>query len=374
MGALVGDNLIVTTAFEALKKKWGHLEVITKKPIGVVFENNPHIDKLTMRDTDIPATDAGTYRKWFIDRSQEYDFFMDLGQSCEWAHAQFTPQSAFWWPLAIRRKRFGGSYLETVHDICDVPYHPIGAQFYPTHEEDARAQETRAEKHGKGPVIGWVCCGSRVDKHHPRDDIIVAQLIRELGATVVLFGSYAERDWDVAKRIEKAVRLLNNGNSKLSLCLSPSKEDDSWPIRRGLTQLRHCDLVVTVDTGPFWAVSQHEVPKILMPSHASAENIAKHARNTVSLHADNTRVTCNPCHRLHDDATTCVSNAENDGAACLSDISVASIVETAKALLEGDRRLVGEAYTSEQAMAALKGDVKTPATESGSTQILWVAQ
>jgi ADP-heptose:LPS heptosyltransferase len=338
-----------------LQKKWGHLEVITKEPCSVVYLNNPHIDKIAHRKTDIPATDAATYRKWLRDRAQEYDFFMDLGQSCEWAHAQFNPQSSFDWPVSYRRKRFGGSYLETVHDICDVPYEPIGAQFYPTQEEDCRAQETRAEKHGRRPVVGWVCCGSRVDKHHPRDDIIVASLIRELGATVALFGGYAERDWDVARRIEKAVRLLNNNNDGLSLCMSPSKEDDRWPIRRGLTQLRHCDVVVTPDTGPFWAVSQHKVPTILLPSHASAYSLATYARNTVSLHADVARVPCHACYRLHDDASTCVPNAENDGAACLADVSPVAIVETAKALLEGNAKLFDRAFTSEQVLDAIRG-------------------
>jgi ADP-heptose:LPS heptosyltransferase len=338
----------------ALKAKYGHVEVITKKPISVVFENNPFIDKLTARDTDVPCTDAASYRKWFRDRCQEYDFFMDLGQSCEWAHAVFNPQSAFDWSLKKRRAMFGSSYLETVHDICDVPHEPIGAQFYPTPEEDAKAQETRAERFGTSKVIGWVCCGSRIDKRHPRDDLIVAQLIRETGAMVALFGGYAQRDWDIAKKIEQTVRQVNGTNDRLRLCMSPTQDNDIWPIRRGLTMLQHMDLVVTVDTGPWWAVSQRLLPKILMPSHASAENIAKHAKNTVSLHADVARVPCHSCHRLHDDPSTCSPNAEGDGAACLADISVVAIVETAKALLAGGTsHLTGRSFTNEEILAEL---------------------
>jgi ADP-heptose:LPS heptosyltransferase len=366
----IGDNLIVTTVFPALKAKYGRLEVITKDPTHVVFENHPSIDKLSVRKTDIPCTDAAGYRAWLRDRAQESDFFMDLGQSCEWAHAQFNPQSSFDWSLKARRKRFGGSYLETVHDICDVPYEPIGAQFYPTEEEVARAQETRAEKFGGVPVIGWVCCGSRVDKHHPRADQIVAQLIRETGAMVALFGSHAERDWEVARRIERTVRQVNGNNDRLRLCMSPTKDNDVWSIRRGLTQLQHCDLVITVDTGPFWAVSQCAVPKILFPSHASARNLASHAKNTVSLHADGHRVKCHPCHRLHDDASTCTPNADKDGAACLEDVTVPSVVETAKALLHGEgMRLFDKSLTSEQALSAIRGDVL-----NGDSLLAWAAQ
>jgi ADP-heptose:LPS heptosyltransferase len=367
----IGDNLIVTTAFPALRAKYGHLEVITKTPMHVVFENNPYIDKLSVRKTDLPAKDAAEYRAWLRDRAQESDFFMDLGQSCEWAHAQFNPQSSFDWSLKARRKRFGGSYLETVHDICDVPYEPMGAQFYPTDEEVARAQETRAERFSTSPVIGWVCCGSRVDKHHPRDDLIVAQLIRDTGAMVALFGGYAERDWEVARRIEKAVRQVNGGNDRLRLCMSPKKEEDVWPIRRGLTQLQHCDLVITVDTGPWWAVSQQSMPKILMPSHASAENLAAHAQNTVVLQADAKRVPCYSCHRLHDDVSTCVSNAENDGAACLSDVTVPAVIKAAKALLAGETRLSGRAFTSEELLAELRGPAVVPPSDN---LIAWAAK
>lgn len=83
----IGDNLICSSVIPALKKKYGKVEVITKEPIGIVFEGHPDIDKLTIRKTDIPCTDAATYRAWFRDRAQEYDGFWDLGQSCEWAHA-----------------------------------------------------------------------------------------------------------------------------------------------------------------------------------------------------------------------------------------------------------------------------------------------
>jgi hypothetical protein len=70
-----------------------------------------------------------------------------------------------------------------------------------------------------------------------------------------------------------------------------------------------------------------ECGKVLMVSHGSVENIAKHAVNTIVLHADENRVPCWPCHRLHDDTSTCVENKEKNGAACISDISVEQVVQ-----------------------------------------------
>ncbi len=162
-------------------------------------------------------------------------------------------------------------------------------------------------------------------------------MIRDLGVTVALFGGW-DKDRLIAQEIEAQVRQENHQYSGaiegLATCMSLSKEQDIWPIRRGLTQLQLCDLVITPDTGPWWAVAFRPIPKILMVSHASAENIGKHALNTTILGADPERVKCHPCHRLHSDFTTCTPNFENNGAACISDISVHTIVEAARKALE----------------------------------------
>jgi ADP-heptose:LPS heptosyltransferase len=88
------------------------------------------------------------------------------------------------------------------------------------------------------------------------------------------------------------------------------------------------DLVVTPDTGTAWAVAMEQMPKIVMVSHASAENITKHWVNTTTLHADPQRVPCWPCHRLHNDISTCVPDKDvGKGAACMGDISVETVVQ-----------------------------------------------
>jgi hypothetical protein len=93
-----------------------------------------------------------------------------------------------------------------------------------------------------------------------------------------------------------------------------------------------------------WAVAMEDVPKIMLHSHASVDNITKHWRRTVSLHPDH-RVKCWPCHLLHDAADTCQEtqrksgldvDPELTGAACISSINVEAIVTAAKAML-GDK-------------------------------------
>ena len=100
------------------------------------------------------------------------------------------------------------------------------------------------------------------------------------------------------------------------------------------------DLVVTPDTGTAWAVAFEQMPKIVMVSHASQENITKHWINTTTLHADRHRVPCWPCHRLHDDISTCIPNKQNNGAACISDISVETLVQTVAEKWDRSRNVV----------------------------------
>lgn len=334
----LGDDMIAASVLPALKQKWGHVEFITKKPWSVVLDNNPFIDKLTNKDdADIPATDAEAWQMWFVARAREYDAFYHLTHSCEITRALFPAQSQFWWPASARRKLCGQNYLETVHDICEVPYAPIGAHFYPTEDELALARQDRVEKLAAGrtgPLIGWVCSGSRLDKRHPRGGIAIARLIRELDATVALFGGW-QKERAIATEIETQVRQHNGSLDGLRTCLSLSDREDIWPIRRSLTQLQICDLVITPDTGPAWAVSMCPLPKIVLLSHASAENITKYWINTTTLAADPERVPCHPCHRLHSNNSTCVANFENDGPACTSDITVETIVRAARAALDG---------------------------------------
>jgi hypothetical protein len=126
----------------------------------------------------------------------------------------------------------------------------------------------------------------------------------------------------------------------LHLALSPGDADPGgeqhWSIRRSLTQAYVSDCVITPDTGVGWAVALEAMPKIALLSHASEENITKHWVNTTSLHADINRVPCWPCHRLHDDMSTCKPSKDNpNAAACMADISVQSIVEAVQKVWRG---------------------------------------
>lgn len=328
----VGDNLIAASALRPLKRLGYLTEVITSDHCHAVFFNNPFLDKLTVKkDGEIPG--GAEWQKWFVGRAAEYDLFAHLSHTVEVRHALFPDQTPFWWPPAYRRKFCGGSYLETAHDVVGVP-HEFGPLYFPTEEEKARARRTRDEQIG-APYVAWVLSGSRIDKVYPYAAMAIARVIREIGMPVVMIG-VGGKQFEMAKATQEHVRRQNGTDRGLHLAMSPEGADPGgamdWPLRRTMAQALAAEIVITPDSGIAWAVGLEELPKVALISHASVENITKHWRNAIVLHADRFAVPCWPCHRLHSDPSTCVPNKDGGHAAlCMSDISVELILTAIKA-------------------------------------------
>lgn len=320
----IGDNLIAASPILALKRMGYMVEIISSEPNHVVYLHNPLIDKLSIKNVerDLPK-DLNEWQGWIESRAREYDVFVHASHSCEGRHAVFKSMSAFWWSPEYRRKLCAGSYLETVHDIAGVPYE-FGRLFFTSPDERLGAAQV---KQTVGPkVVGWVLSGTRIDKVYPAATLAVAKIVRELGAPVILFGGPSDKERSMAEAIKDHVIFYNGSRDGLHIAVPENSGERAWPIRTSLALLQACDVIVTPDTGPAWAVAFEPMPKIVMVSHASAENITKHWINTTTLHADQDRVPCWPCHRLHDDPSTCVANKDNNGALCISDITVESVV------------------------------------------------
>ncbi len=323
----IGDNLMAGSPLRVLKKMGYMTEVITGSPNHVLFHHNPYIDKLSVHDTDrdLPKNDVEGWQRWHESRSREYDIFIHASHGCEGRHAVFKHMTSFWWPPEQRRKICSGSYLETMHDLGPVPY-DFGPLFFASPEEHANAMVVKKQIGER--FLLWVLSGTRIDKVYPRATYVIPRIIKELDIPVLVMGGPHEMERAMAQTIRDAVEVTNGDREKLFIA-------DPYPIRISLALALCADLVVTPDTGTAWAVAMEPMPKIVLISHASAENITKHWVNTITLHADPSRVPCWPCHRLHDDKSTCVENREKTGAACISDISVEKLVQT-----------VGEAWRS----------------------------
>jgi len=330
----VGDNLIAASPCKALKEMGYKVEMFSQSPQHVVFENNPYIDKLSVYDPKDWSGDLMEWQSYFHRISKTYNRFANLSHSVEAKHGLIPIQTWYWWPEEYRREMCGGSYLETAHDVLRVP-HTFGPLFFPTDEEKEQARVTRSMLTGK-KIIAWTLGGTRVDKVYPYASLLIARLIKELEVQVVMLGAPPpHRDYEVAKTIRDHVRVQNGTLEGLTHASSLSLDDESWPIRRILTFAAECDLVIGPDTGPSWGVAFEPVPKIILISHASLDNITKHWVNTTTLHADQGRVKCWPCHRLHDTFAYCnpININGHEFASCISDIGVEVVVREAARLL-----------------------------------------
>jgi ADP-heptose:LPS heptosyltransferase len=325
----VGDNLIAASVLAPLKRQGYMTEVITSEPNHVVFHHNPHVDKLTIKNVerDIAKNDLAKWQEWMTARANEYDVFVHASHSGEGRHALFKTMTAFWWPQELRRKICAGSYLETVHDIAQIPY-DFGPLYFTSEEERDHARRTTSIMGER--YICWILSGTRVDKVYPYAPQAIGRIIKEVGAPVLLLGGPSEKEQSMATMIRDVVAVQNGSREGLHIAVPSEGGEKCWPLRTSLALAHGAALVVSPDTGPAWAVAFEPMPKIMMISHASVENITKHWINTVTLHADADRVPCWPCHRLHDDPSTCVENKEKNGAACISDISVETVVRTVK--------------------------------------------
>lgn len=350
----IGDNLVAASPARPLKRLGYNVEMITSELCGVVHQNNPFIDKLTIKkDGDIPSESEVNLR-WHLSRANEYDIYAHLTHTMEVKHAFFRGTPQFWWPEEVRREMAAGSYLETAHKIAQAPF-DFGPVFFPFDEELERAARTRDEQIG-GRYVVWVLAGTRIDKMYPWASHVISRIVREMGIPVVLMGE-GPNQFEMAQGLLKQIRHQNGSEKDVHLVMTPADGEVSpdgrtkekggtmdWPIRRSLTQAQLADLVICPDSGVWWAVCHEPNAKILLLSHASAENIGKHCINTQILHADPDKVPCWPCHRLHDTPETCVQDKEVPAAACMASLTVEMVLEAAhKVLNKKGLRVVEEA-------------------------------
>jgi FkbM family methyltransferase len=328
----IGDNLIAASVLRPLHAQGHKIEVISQQPQCVVFENNPFVDKLSVRAPGDLPTDFKLWGDYFRLRAPEFDKLINLSHSVEGLRALFDGSMAWDWPVEFRRKMCGESYLETAHDIAGVP-HVFGPLFFPTEDEVDHARETirKVSMHGALKVVGWCLAGSRLDKIYPMAPMAIARLIKEMGVAVIMFGAKDRIDFEMAQTVHEHIKVNNSTDANLHLALSPVGTD-TWPIRRAITTLMHCDAVITPDSGLGWSVALESIPKIMLHSHASQVNITKHWKNTISMIPS---VACWPCHKLHNDIKTCQAeqaacgmtvDKDAKGAACITSISVDDVL------------------------------------------------
>jgi predicted SAM-dependent methyltransferase/ADP-heptose:LPS heptosyltransferase len=286
-----GDMLQAASICAGLKQEGYHVTLYTRAPFSEVVAHDPHIDRLINLNTYLlPDGMLGTFpTEWAMPcwdhLKDSCDRFVNLAYAMEAWSLILPTQPARHWPHAVRHAQCNGNYLEFQEQIAGLPHAPR-VKFYPTEEESTWAKSQRIML-GPDPVLLWAVKGTGVNKYWP----FIAPLIHWIRTTyptmhIVLTGSPTDLTevlpWDGQPFVTVA---------------------KTWTMRQAMAMAQRADLVMGPETGLLHAVCQEPMPKIVLLSHSTEENLTRDWVNTTAL--SSTETPCYPCHMLHDTWNDC---------------------------------------------------------------------
>ncbi len=89
-----------------------------------------------------------------------------------------------------------------------------------------------------------------------------------------------------------------------------------FPLRMSMALALTADAVVCTESVFANVVAMEDMPKVVLLSHSSHENLTRDWSNTAALQAP---VTCFPCHRIHNAAAAlCAKDTTTNASACMA--------------------------------------------------------
>jgi ADP-heptose:LPS heptosyltransferase/SAM-dependent methyltransferase len=300
----IGDMIQTASVCKGLKDQGFHVTLYTSPPGDQVILHDPHIDEIVLQDKDqVPNHLLGPFWESLEKKHQR---FVNLSESCERSLLSMKGTSQHAWNPAARHKMMNLNYLEFQHAVGSVPHKPQ-VRFYATAEEKAWARKERLQ-FGEFAVL-WSLAGSSVHKTWPYiDNVVAALMIHHPGTHVVFVGDelcqILEAGWDNEPRVHR--------------------KSGKYTVRQTLSLLEEVDCIIGTETGVLNAACSLPVPKIVLLSHSTVENLTRDWTNTHSLVAEN--VTCHgrgkneapACHMLHYGWEHCTKDYDPACADCVA--------------------------------------------------------
>ncbi len=305
-----GDVLVASSTFPHLKAEGWHLTVYTGPKGKEVLQNDPHVDRLVAHD--MLAITQGQMRELSDYLRTRCAKMVNFSETFENLLLASPRRNNFHWPHEMRQRYMNGNYLEAAHTAAGVPQE-YRQKHYASSTELRDAEAWRKDK---PRLVVLAASGTGVNKIWP-GMFEYAWRIAELDPDthVVVLGDMKDAEFIEHDRIHQ-VGL-------------------KWSIRRGLAMCLCADLVIGPETGLLNAVAMEPMPKIVLLSHSSVENLTKHWQNTAVLTGN---VPCYPCHRLHIDWEGCKQDLDTKQAACQAAITPMAAVHLTKRLLGIEER------------------------------------
>lgn len=268
----------------------------------MVLRGNPHLDQIIVTPSgSVPPQQLPEY--WNA-RTNGFHRVINLCESVEEATLWSPRRLQFFHEDETRRRLADGHcYIEHIHKIAGTNG-PFVQKFYPTLPEKEEAQQYR------GAVM--VVLGGSAEYKRLVHATRLAVALRLLNKRVILAGG--PREQELARDIAALVPGVLDATE--------------WDIRTTMATAQVCDVVIGPETGVMNAVANEPCRKVLILSHSSPEQLAKHWENTMCIVP---QVPCHPCHRLHETRKFCPRGPSGEFAACGESVGIDVILDAMEA-------------------------------------------
>lgn len=278
-----------------------------------VLRHDPHIADIRLLPQGI-LTDEESIEFWTL-QATKFDRWVNLHGSVEQRLLPHQEVHEFYLPHAVRHKLMNRNYVEMVHTYAELPEGAISRQkFYPTAAEHEWAKTMRARL--RGPLVFLAPSGSGSFKAWPHAEAFMG-LMADAGIYTLLLGDI--------KTMPDIDHVERNGH-EYGIVVG-----QEWSLRLAMTMSLYADVVVATESVFANAVAMEPMPKIIMLSHSSVENLTRDWVNTCSLEAP---VACHPCHRIHNAAAKlCARDTVTKASACMASYSAETVADLVKQAL-----------------------------------------
>lgn len=298
-----GDALWASSPAALLKAQGYHVTAyVAADTGGEILKADPNIDRLVCLPNGI--LDDDELIAFWAHEAAKHDRWINLIGSVE-QRLLFHPSSnEFYLPQALRH-RFGNvNYLEMIHDYAGLPY-DFRQKYYPTAAEADAARKLR-DLLPAGPVVVLNAGGSGPAKTWPHAQDFMRRMA-EAGINCVVLGDSGHLELE---EVEPHAVIVGR----------------EWPVRIALAFALQADMVVATESLIANAVAFEDMPKVVLLSHSSNENLTKHWINTAAI--EPAGVSCHPCHRIHGaHLGFCSRDTATGCAACMASVTADTVAD-----------------------------------------------
>jgi predicted SAM-dependent methyltransferase/ADP-heptose:LPS heptosyltransferase len=284
-----------------------------------VLRYDPHFAAITVLPQGILSDDE--LIEYWAHEAVKFDKWVNLIGSVETRLLPHQSGQDFYLPAPVRHKLMNHNYLDMVHAYSELPDGtPSRQKFYPNADEVKWAKETRDRLKGNLVVISPT--GSGLFKAWPHTQKLM-ELLADEGIYSIMVGDLKHLpDLDLVER---------NGIEYGHVV------GQEFPLRLAMTLCLFADAFVGTESVFANVVAMESMPKVMMLSHSSHENLTRDWSNTAALSAP---VSCHPCHRIHNAAAVmCARDTTSGLSACMASYSAEYVADLVMKSLGIEKRL-----------------------------------